>query len=91
MVTHYTELIKNNKEWIFSGIYADKAITGTKVDKREEFQRLDSGLHAWQDRYDYCQKPSTICQKYSGHIEICSYAKREKYCCLFWRLRRLTH
>ena len=34
MVTHYTELIKNNKEWIFSGIYADKAITGTKVDKR---------------------------------------------------------
>lgn len=40
MVTHYTELIKNNKEWIFSGIYADKAITGTKVDKREEFQRL---------------------------------------------------
>ena len=40
MVTHYTELIKNNKEWIFSGIYADKAITGTKVDKRDEFQRL---------------------------------------------------
>ena len=40
MVTHYTELIKNNKEWIFSGIYADKAITGTKVDKREEFLRL---------------------------------------------------
>ena len=34
------EVIKNNKEWIFSGIYADKAITGTKVDKREEFQRL---------------------------------------------------
>ena len=40
MVTHYTELIKNNKDWIFSGIYADKAITGTKVDKRDEFQRL---------------------------------------------------
>mgnify|MGYP005958601871 CR=1 FL=1 len=40
MVTHYTELIQNNKDWIFSGIYADKAITGTKVDKRDEFQRL---------------------------------------------------
>lgn len=40
MVTHYTELIQNNKEWIFSGIYADKAITGTKIDKRDEFQRL---------------------------------------------------
>lgn len=40
MVTHYTELIQSNKEWIFSGIYADRAITGTKVDKRDEFQRL---------------------------------------------------
>ena len=40
MVTHYTELIKNNKDWIFSGIYADKAITGTKDDKRDELQRL---------------------------------------------------
>ena len=25
---------------IFAGVYADKAITGTKVDKREDFQRL---------------------------------------------------
>ncbi len=40
MVRHYTDLIKNNKHWIFAGIYADKAITGTKADKREEFQRL---------------------------------------------------
>ncbi len=24
----------------FAGVYADKAITGTKVDKREDFQRL---------------------------------------------------
>ena len=82
MVTHYTELIKNNKEWIFSGIYADKAITGTKVDKREEFQRLI------QDCMDgkidmIIAKSLPICQKYSGHIEICSYVEREKYCCLF--------
>ena len=40
MVTYYTDLIQNNKEWIFVGVYADKAITGTKVDKRDEFQRL---------------------------------------------------
>ena len=26
--------------WVFAGVYADKAITGTKVDKREDFQRL---------------------------------------------------
>ena len=40
MVKYYTELIKNNNQWIFAGVYADKAITGTKVDKREDFQRL---------------------------------------------------
>ena len=32
--------IKNNNQWVFAGVYADKAITGTKVDKREDFQRL---------------------------------------------------
>ena len=37
---HYTDLIQSNKEYIFAGVYADRAITGTKVDKREEFQRL---------------------------------------------------
>ena len=40
MVKYYTELIKNNNQWVFAGVYADKAITGTKVDKREDFQRL---------------------------------------------------
>ena len=40
MIKYYTELIKNNRLWFFAGVYADKAITGTKVDKRENFQRL---------------------------------------------------
>lgn len=40
MVRYYTNLIKNNKQWVFAGVYADRAITGTKTDKREEFQRL---------------------------------------------------
>lgn len=40
MVKYYTELIQNNAQWVFAGVYADKAITGTKVDKREDFQRL---------------------------------------------------
>ena len=40
MVRHYTDLIQSKQEWIFAGVYADRAITGTKVDKRDEFQRL---------------------------------------------------
>ena len=39
-VQHYSDLIRNNKEWELAGIYADEGITGTHVAKREDFQRL---------------------------------------------------
>lgn len=39
MIKYYSDLIKNNKEWIFVDIYADEAVTGTKSD-RGDFQRL---------------------------------------------------
>lgn len=39
-VDYYTDLIKGKTEWSFAGIYADEAITGTQVIKRESFQRL---------------------------------------------------
>ena len=39
-VQHYTEFIKSKSEWVFSGIYADEAITGTQIKNREDFQRL---------------------------------------------------
>ena len=60
MVTHYTELIQNNKDWIFSGIYADKAITGTKVDKRDEFQRLIQDCMRSEEHTSELQSPRHI-------------------------------
>lgn len=39
-VEYYTDLIKGKSEWDLAGIYADEAITGTQVAKREDFQRL---------------------------------------------------
>lgn len=39
-VNHYKELISNKEEWELVDIFADEAITGTKVDKREDFQRM---------------------------------------------------
>ena len=36
----YENMIKSHDEWEFAGIYADQAITGTKADKREDFQRM---------------------------------------------------
>ena len=34
---YYEQKIKSNPDWINAGIFADEAITGTKVDKREDF------------------------------------------------------
>ena len=39
-VSYYTDYIKKKKEWTLADIYADEAITGTQVGKREDFQRM---------------------------------------------------
>lgn len=36
----YTEMINANKEWEFAGMYADEGISGTKADKRPQFQKM---------------------------------------------------
>lgn len=39
-VQYYTDLINGKSDWVLADIYADEAITGTQVKKREDFQRL---------------------------------------------------
>jgi len=39
-VNYYTELITNNPEWQFVEVFADEAISGTKTDKRTDFNRM---------------------------------------------------
>lgn len=39
-VEYYTRKIQENPLWEFAGIYADEAITGTKVKGRDEFQTM---------------------------------------------------
>ena len=44
---HYTELITANPEWEFVDVYADKGITGTSAEKRDDFQRRAAGGAGW--------------------------------------------
>ena len=37
---HYKNMIEENPNWEFVGIYADEGISGTQVSKREEFLRM---------------------------------------------------
>ncbi|MFA6660620.1 MAG: recombinase family protein, partial [Bacilli bacterium] len=39
-VTHYTEYIQKNPEWMLAGIFADDGISGTNTKKRDEFNRM---------------------------------------------------
>lgn len=41
-IRYYTNLIASKPEWELADIYADEARTGTRADKREDFQRLMS-------------------------------------------------
>lgn len=36
----YSEMIAANKEWFFSGLYADEGISGTRADKRPQFKKM---------------------------------------------------
>lgn len=36
----YTEMIAQKPEWCLAGIYADEGISGTRADKRDEFQKM---------------------------------------------------
>ena len=39
-IRYYTEHIGSNPDWLLIEIYADEGLTGTRVDKRDEFQRM---------------------------------------------------
>lgn len=47
----YTEMINANKEWEFAGLYADEGISGTKADKRPQFQKMIDDCH--KGKIDY--------------------------------------
>ena len=39
-VSYYNALIQKNPEWEFAGVYADLGISGTGIEKRNDFKRL---------------------------------------------------
>jgi DNA invertase Pin-like site-specific DNA recombinase len=39
-IKYYTEYIGQQTNWVLADIYADEGLTGTKLDKRDEFKRM---------------------------------------------------
>ena len=51
----YTEQIGAHADWELVDVYADEGLTGTRMDKREDFQRL---LADWERSIVCCANPS---------------------------------
>ena len=47
-VSYYSSLIQKNPEWEYAGVYADYGISGTRIKKRQEFQRMLEDAEAGQ-------------------------------------------
>ena len=45
-ISYFSELIQKNPEWEYAGVYADRFISGTSIEKRTEFQRLIADCEA---------------------------------------------
>lgn len=39
-ISYYSDMIQKNLEWEYAGVYADRFISGTSIEKRAEFQRM---------------------------------------------------
>ena len=39
-ISYYSVLIQKNPEWEYAGVYADEGITGTSMQKRDDFMRM---------------------------------------------------
>ena len=39
-ICYYSALIQHNPEWEFAGVYADRFISGTRMERRAEFKRM---------------------------------------------------
>ena len=49
-IRNYTEVIAQHDGWELVDVYADEGLTGTRMDKRDDFQPDDAGLPKGQDR-----------------------------------------
>lgn len=73
----YTELIQSKPEWCMAGIYADEGISGTRADKRDEFQRLLKDCYKKKIDYIITKSVSRFARNTAECIEIVRQLKAQ--------------
>ena len=78
---YFSKLITDNPDWELADIYADQGITGTSIDKREDFQRMMEDCRKGAHRPHPCEVILTLCpqhQRESGGGAGISCAGRQR-------------
>ena len=57
-ISYYSDLIQKTPGWRYAGVYADEFVTGTRIDKRSEFQRMLKDCEAGRIKIILCKSVS---------------------------------
>ena len=71
----YTEMIASNPDWELVGIYADEGISGTRADKRKDFQRMINDCYHGKIDYIITKSVSRFAR---NTIECLEYVRKLK-------------
>lgn len=66
---YYSQVFEDSETEELIDIYADEGITGTREDKRDEFQRMLKDCRKGKNRQDLHQVNQPLCPKYKGLSE----------------------
>ena len=74
-ITYYRRLIQNNSDWELAGVFADRGISGTKVEKREAFLELIKKCEKGQIDIILCKSISRFARNTVDLLEAIRYLK----------------
>ena len=69
-VSHYQSLLTQHPEWELADIYADEGLTGTRMDIREEFQRMLGDCRRGRIDRILCKSVSRFCRNTGESLQI---------------------
>ena len=75
-VQHYTKAISQNPSMELADIYADEGLTGTKTDKRDDFNRLIADCRKGKIDRVLTEIGIPICKKHGRFSYVCQNAER---------------
>ena len=65
-ISYYSTLIQKNPDWQYAGVFADDGISGTSIEKRDEFKRMVISISFLQNRFSGLRAIQWICWRRYG-------------------------